>query len=232
MTPKTEQFPTGARWDDGRRYWDERYGDAYAQAKNWRKLAVFSMVAAVLLGAGYITEARRDKVQTVFVAVNEFGQTVSSGLVDASNTKVSPAAVKMALTQWIKNVRNVSRDTTMQKAAMDEVYRPLTVPAKKFVEEFYFGNQQAGIPPANPFDRMRSEIVGVTTVDYMQLTANTAQITWTEVVRSLAGDTKETKKMQANITFDVIAPATPAEAARNPLGIQIQGVAWTELQQH
>lgn len=220
----TEQpFSTGARFD-GKRAWDERYGDAYAQARNWRLLGIGSMLTALILAGAYAVESHRDKVQTVFVAVDNIGQVVASGPV-GKNAKVPPAAIKLALVQWVENIRTVYRDSIAQKAALAKAYALLTPAAQKFVNDNVRDD-----PSANPFTRMKEESVAVERVNYLPVSDNTVQLTWTEIVRTLAGDIKSTKKYQANITYLAEPPTNPQDAAKNPLGLQIKSVSWAELQ--
>jgi len=218
--------PTQSPYIEARRAWDERYGDALVQARNWRLVALASMATAVTLAGGYYVESSRDKIVPYVIAVDQIGQSYSVGAA-TKTPSIPPAAIKVALEQWLDAARTVYRDSIAQKVALERVYAIATPASKSFLDDWY---KVVDDGKHNPLEVMKTSSVSIAINSYMPLSDNTVQITWTETTRTLAGEVSSVKKWQANLTYIIEPPKRPEDIKRNPLGIQLKSVSWAELQ--
>src|SRR5580700_2325081 len=106
---------------NARREWNERYGSYIARARNWRLAALGSIVVSVILACGVVWLGSQSKVVPYVVEVDKLGQAVAVQRAD----RAAPAdqrVVKAQLASWIVDVRSVSADPVVQKAALARVY--------------------------------------------------------------------------------------------------------------
>jgi len=218
--------PTQSPYIEARRAWDERYGDALVQARNWRMVALASMATATILAGGLYLEASRDKVVPYVIAIDQIGQSYSVGAATRTPT-IPPAAIKLALEQWLDAARTVYRDSIAQKVALERVYAIVTPTSKKFLDDWY---KVVDDGKHNPLEVMKTSSVSIAINSYMPLSDNTVQVTWTETTRALTGEVQSTKKWQASVTYVIEPPKKPEDIKRNPLGLQLKSVSWAELQ--
>ena len=72
-----------------RREWDERYGDLITRAKNWRTMAAFCCLVALVATVGIVWLSARAHVVPFVVLVDNLGRPVASGA-----TRANPASAR------------------------------------------------------------------------------------------------------------------------------------------
>src|SRR5579871_930465 len=68
-----------------RHEWDERYGDFITRAKNWRTMAAFSSLIALVATVGIVWLSARSHVIPFVVLVDNLGRPVASGVADQTS---------------------------------------------------------------------------------------------------------------------------------------------------
>jgi type IV secretory pathway TrbF-like protein len=202
-----------------KREWNERYGDYISQAKNWRLAAILALTVAVVLAAGTIWLAGQTKLVPYVVEVDKLGASVAVARADRA---VAPnqSIIRAQLASWISDARSVSTDPVSERATLTRVYSLIGVTAKPYLDDWYRTH--------SPFQAGANHTVAVTIEDVLPQSATTFQIQWTEEQRGLDGSHAATSHWVAQMTVGINPPTDEATILRNPMGIYVTSVSWTQ----
>src|SRR5580658_6303168 len=167
-----------------RREWDERYGDLITRAKNWRTMAAFSSLVALVATAGIVWLSARSHVIPFVVLMDNLGRPVASGVAD--QTSLNDDRLRRSnIFNWVENLRTVTTDGVSQRKAIDRVYAQIASgsAAQTFISEFYRGDQ--------PFKRAETETVSVEVKS-----DRSYEVEWVETTRDLYGKVKATELLE------------------------------------
>lgn len=206
-----------------RQEWNERYG-SYISSKNlaWGFAGILSVVAGLAVsGAVYV--GSQSKMIPYVVAVDKLGRPVAVGRAD-KGAKADPRVVKAELGAFFSDAFIVVGDGTAQKSAINRVYSHISnaSPAFKVMNEYYTTEK------FNPFKRAESQTVNVAIRSVIQTTAETWQVEWTEQLRSRTGENQGIRRMKGAVTIAVVPPRTEKTIMKNPLGIYVQNISWSQ----
>ena len=82
---RSEVSDTHSPYLAARREWDERYGDLITRAKNWRTMAAFCSLIALIATSGMVWLSARSRVVPFVVLVDNLGRPVASGVADQTS---------------------------------------------------------------------------------------------------------------------------------------------------
>lgn len=202
---------------DGRREWNERYGDYIAQAKNWRLVAIISLIITVVAVLGNVYIGSQSKIKPFLVAVDKIGTPIDATPV--LDLKVDEKIVKYALADFIINLRTVYKaDLVTQKKMIYKTYNYLstTLPAYAQITE----QIQKNSPFKNPFDR-QIEVVSILALGEQQY-----QVDWIEKTMKQTGETISIEKYRATVNYILSEPKTEADIMKNPIGLFIKDISF------
>jgi type IV secretion system protein VirB5 len=202
-----------------KREWNERYGDYIAQARNWRLTAILALVIAVILAAGSVWLAGQSKVVPYVVEVDKLGQSIAVARADVPTTP-NASIVRATLASWIGDARSVSTDPIVERNTLTRVYSLIGSTAKPYLDDWYRGH--------SPFEASATHTVSITIDAVLPQSATTYQVQWTEDQRDRAGTHTATSHWVAQLTVGINPPADEATILRNPMGIYVTQLSWTQ----
>jgi len=199
--------------------WDNRIGNAVAQAKNWRTcaLALCGITAVVL--AAFIVQSFKSTVTPYVVEVTRGGLVQAVGPATHTNYQPSEAVIKYFLAQWVERVRSLSLDPVVAKDQWLKAYGYLRQSAANTLNEIAQREQ--------PLEKLGQETVSVHVEGVVPLSKDTYQVRWKETRYSKEGATKEIKNMTGAFTVEVDPPSDQTELLKNPLGLFITQFSWS-----
>jgi type IV secretion system protein TrbF len=206
---------------EARTEWNERYGDALAQAYSWR-LACFAMAAVTLVSvSGAVWIAAEAKIVPYVVDRGPDG-TINSVGYAVKAPSVGVEVERAYLRHWIEDVRTVTRDFVLEKKAVDRVYALMAEgSAAKTRADDYFN--RAG---NSPFDRAATVTVSVDVNDPLAVSDESWTVTWTETTRDRSGQVTGTVKWKATIQMVLKPDLEHTPDPLNPLGLYITDFDW------
>jgi type IV secretory pathway TrbF-like protein len=196
-----------------RREWDERYGDLITRAKNWRTMAAFSSLVALVATVGIVWLSARSRVVPFVVLVDNLGQTsLNDDRLRRSN-----------MFNWVENLRTITTDGVSQRKAIDRVYAQIAggSAAQTFIGEFYRGDP--------PFKRAETETVSVEVKSVLPTSDRTYEVEWVETTRDLYGTVKATDRWKGYFAIALNPPKDERQARINPLGVYITSASWAKV---
>lgn len=209
--------------------WSERVAEAISAKTAWKATAWMAMCVAAVAVGGDVWLANKSSVQTVHIVHDNIGDVIAVS--SSSDTPGGPtqAQLQAALRDWITDVRSVYVDTNALKHSILSAY-DLVKPgsqANADLSRFYQAK--------DPFVRAQTETVAVHDVVPVPPTAATIgpggmqtwAITWIEHTESRDGQNATEEAHAGNVTFTVSPPKTVEEAKKDPDGIHIISIAWT-----
>jgi len=204
---------------NARREWNERYGDYIARARNWRLAAIGSIGACLILSIGIVWLASQSRIVPYVVEVDKLGQTLPVGRADRATT-VDQRIVKAELASWITDARSVSADPVAEKAALARVYAMVDSAGAATLNDYYRDN--------SPFDAAQRQTVAVSIDAVLPISPTSYQLQWTEETRDLQGRFLKSTEWQASLEIVIVTPTEEAVLLRNPLGVYIHSISWTQ----
>lgn len=203
-----------------RREWNERYGDYIAQAKNWRLAAIVSLFIATILSLGSMWLASQTKFIPYVVEVDKLGQDVAVAQADRATFTPDDRIIRAQLGAWISDARSVSSDPVAERSTLTRVYAMIATTAKPYLDDWYRAH--------SPFETGQRNTVAVTVDAVLPQSERTYQLQWTEEQRSLDGSRTSTTHWIANVTIGLNPPADEATILRNPTGLYVTDLSWTQ----
>ncbi len=205
-----------------RKEWDERYGEFITRARNWRTVALISVLVALLATGGLVWLTTKSHVIPFVVLIDSLGRPVASGL--AEQTSVGDDRLRRAAIQeWIENVRMVTTDGIAQRRAIDRVYAHIAsgTSAQAFISDFYRSDP--------PFKRAQTDTVAVEVKSVLPTSDRTFEVDWVETSRDPYGNVKSTDHWKGSFTIALNAPTEERQARVNPLGVYVTGASWAKV---
>jgi type IV secretion system protein TrbF len=210
------------RYTAARQAWDDRYGHAVLQARNWR-LAFFALCPLLLLLAGWsIWQSAQIRTRYIPVFVDRVTGSYRAGP-QAENPTFRPGQREIAATlrQWIELTRSVSTDPV--------VVRENNVAARWFMTQASVAklNQAQSIWP--PLQQIGQESVTVDGITVEPIPGSKSwSADWSETRYNEQGERLERYSMSMTISVENAAPPDDAQGGDiNPFGIYFTDFNWT-----
>ena len=198
--------------------WDERIGAARVQARNWRLMAFGSLGLSILLAGGVLWQSSQSRVVPYVVEVDRFGEARAVAAV-SDTYRPSDAQVAWYLGRFVSNVRSLSIDPVVVRQNWLQAYDFATDKAAVFLNEYARAN--------NPFADVGVRSVAVQITSVVRATDSSYQVKWQEQTYR-QGALASTEHWTAMLTAVTQAPQTADALRKNPLGIYVNGLAWSQ----
>lgn len=205
--------------------WDLAYGATVHQARTMSRLAAFAGVAAVGSFIGMVYVASQQQQVPFVIAVDKLNTPV---VVAAQQQGSMPAAVvRASVAEYIRLVRSVSFDYSVQKQWLEKAYTYMSTPAARgFLDTYFQGDNKVN----NPFKVAEDGFsVSVEVTNAVPLSKDSWQVDWTEVKRDRNGASAGSKNFRAILGIKIAPPQTRDEVSQNPLGLTVSNIQWAAV---
>jgi type IV secretion system protein VirB5 len=198
--------------------WDERIGSSRVQARNWRLMALGSLVLSLIMAAILLWLPRSGSAVPYIVEIDRQGGARAIGPANESY-KPSDAQIAFHLARFVENVRSLSIDPVVVRNNWLKAYDFVTDRAAVTLNEHAREN--------DPFARVGRESVAVEVTSVVRASETSFQIRWIE--KSFEGGAPKATHGMTGIFSIVITPPHTAELiAKNPLGIYVHAFHWSQ----
>lgn len=198
--------------------WDDRIGSARVQAQNWRLMAFGALGLAAILAIGLGWVSTQSRVTPYVVEVDQFGE--AHAVSPAADTYTpTEAQISWYLARFITNVRSLSSDPIVVRQNWLQAYDFTTDRGAAFLNDYARAN--------DPFTDVGQRAITVQVTSVVRATDNTYQVKWIEQSYK-QGVIDRTSHWTAMLTVVNQTPKTAERLRKNPLGIFINGLAWSE----
>ena len=214
--------PHSAVYAAARREWNEQTGSIAASRDTWRLTALGALAVAFLAVGGIAWIGAQNRVVPYVVAVDRLGDALAVSRADVA-APADPRIIRARLGRWITDVRTVFVDVAAQRRIIGDAYAIMARngAAYRAVNEWFSHN--------SPFDRAKTETVGVQVRSVIPLSANTWQLQWSENHRARDGSVLPEENWRGVVTLSINPPTDDATIMANPSGIYIETVEWQKL---
>lgn len=218
--PSYESFQKNP-WQAARQVHDDRIGDAYVRAYNWRIVAIITAITALLSVFGIIFIAAQKKYVPYIVEVDNLGRSAMVGFV----TKPKPMDERIAkayLSRFITDFRSVTLDPVPEKSAINRVYSMISVgtPAFNKINVFFKDH--------SPFEKSHTGSIDVEIISILPISEKIWEVEWSENLRNLQGHIVNITRWKSSLTIAVSPPQEEEKILINPLGIFVTDLSWTK----
>lgn len=202
--------------------WDERIGSARVQAKNWRLMAFGALFLAAGLAAGLVWQSARGTIVPWVVEVDTLGEAQSISPATADYQPTDPQ-IAFHLARFIEQVRSIAADPIIVRQNWLRAYEFTTSRGATALNDY--------ARTEDPFVKVGTEQISVDVSSVIRASPDSFRIAWSErhyQDGSLAG----TERWTAILTLTLQPPRTAERLRKNPLGIYVHAIHWSqELQE-
>lgn len=197
--------------------WDERIGSARVQARNWRLMAFGSILLSAGLATSSVWQSMQSRVTPYVVEVDRFGavQAVAPAI---QNYQPADQEIAWHLARFIEHVRGVSIDAVLVRKNWLEAYDFVTDKAAVFLNDY--------ARTSDPFANIGTRSVSIQVTSVVRASDSSFQVKWVETAYERGGLTS-TERWTALLTLVIDPPRTADKLRKNPLGIYVNGLAWS-----
>jgi type IV secretion system protein VirB5 len=180
--------------------WEE----SLSNGRRWRLMALVEAGLLALALFGLIHLGSQPKAIPYVVEVNKLGEVAYAGRLEPAQADSN--VIKASIATFISDLRLVTPDAGLQAEAVNRVYAYISKgdPALGRVNSFYGATKEA-----NPYVRAQDE-----------------------TTRDRKGEKAVTAKWRGLVTIVLVPPSastSEAQLRRNPLGVYVQDVTWSQL---
>ena len=198
--------------------WDDRIGSARVQAKNWRLIAILSLLFAIAMSAAFVWRSSQSIITPYVVELEQNG---SVRAVAPSVVKYKPtdAQIGYQLAEFIKKVRSVSIDPIVLRQNWTTAYHFATDQAALTLNEYARDN--------DPFQDVGHRSVSVQIASVVRSSDDSFDLRWRETTFR-DGVKLTTNTYTANLSIILKTPTDEQTLHQNPLGIYVHGINWSK----
>jgi type IV secretion system protein TrbF len=198
--------------------WDDRIGSARVQARNWRLMALGSLLLSAGLATGLVVQSARGVVTPWVVQVDRFGQAQAVAPAEADYQPTDPQ-IAWHLSRFIEEVRSIPADPVVVRRNWLRAYDYTTDEGAQALSDWARTN--------DPFAQLGRVQVAVDVSSVIRASDESFRVAWTER-RYVDGQLAGTERWTAILTV-VVQPQRSAEALRkNPLGVFVRALNWSK----
>jgi type IV secretion system protein VirB5 len=198
--------------------WDERIGSARQQAYNWRLMAFGTMVLLSLSVTDNLRLRFGSRVVPYVVEVDRLGQARSVAPAQADYRPTDPQ-IAWHLARFIENVRARPADPVVLRQNLAWAYDFTTGQGASALNDYARAN--------DPFANLADTQVAVDVRNVVRASADSFRIAWDER-RYDRGQLAATTHWSAILTIAVRTPTDAATLSRNPLGLYVHAINWSQ----
>lgn len=198
--------------------WDERIGSARAQAYNWRLMAFGALAVLSLATIDNLRLRFGSRIVPYVVEVDRLGAARS---VAPAETNYRPTDPQIAwhLARFIEHVRARPADPIVLKQNLESAYDFTTSQGAAALNDY--------ARAADPFAGLAETQVAVDIRSVVRASADSFRIAWAER-RYEHGQLAATTRWSAIATIVVKTPTDAEALSRNPLGLYVHALNWSQ----
>ncbi|MFZ2316064.1 MAG: type IV secretion system protein [Gammaproteobacteria bacterium] len=206
---------------DARREWNERYGSHIIEARNWRMVTFVIGAALIISIFCNVLQVQHEKIAVYYVNTDKGGNTYSVWRADQSTPGPKTEQIRAALQNWLLGARTVYADSRATNRVIDATYA-MTLPDSIAYKELSSYHREH-----NPYERAANETVELILQIPVQLTKDTWQLEWTEIVKNrTSGKMISTENYQLTANVLIASPKDEAQLIANPIGLFVRQFSW------
>lgn len=192
--------------------WDLRIGTSRAQARNWRLLAILSLLTVILLLAILLIVLSTKKERVFIAEVTREGKVVNISplLVRYQPTE---AQKEYFITHFIELTRSIPLDPVLAKKNWLKAYNFLNNRSAERLNNYFRTN--------NPTTLLGKKTISIQIIDINPISPTTIHVNWVETIVNINGQEEAKKEYSGMFTLAVKQPSKQEEILRNPLGLYI-----------
>lgn len=198
--------------------WDERLGSARVQAASWRFMALGLLATCGGLSAGLVWLSARGTVIPWVVEVDRTGQPRAVAPAQQGYRPTDPL-IAWTLARFIEDVRSVPADPVVLGQAWRRAYDFTDSAGAAALSDYARG--------ADPFSEVGKAQISVEVTSVVRASPDSFRVSWTER-RYVDGQLAATQRWSGILTLKLIAPRTAEGLRKNPLGIFICSISWSQ----
>ena len=198
--------------------WDDRIGSARVQARNWRLMAFGCLILAGGFAAALIWQSSRGTIVPWIVEVDKLGQTQVVAPA-TSGYQPNDAQVAYQLAEFISDVRAIPNDPVVVRQNWLKAYDFATDKGALALN----GYAQA----SDPFAKVGQTQVAVEVLSVIRASSDSFRITWLERAYT-NGQLVTTQRWSAIVSLVIDPPHDPERLRKNPLGIYVNAINWSQ----
>lgn len=197
--------------------WDDRIGSARVQARNWRLMAFGCLTLSAGLAGGLVWQSAQSRVTPFVVEVDKLGE-VQAVAPAVQHYEPTDAQIAWFLARFITDVRSLPIDPVLVRQDWLEAYDFVTDRAAVFLNGYANAN--------DPFKAIGDRGVSVEVTSVVRASDTSFQVKWTEQTYR-QGSLVSTERWTAILSVGLSPPRTADALRKNPLGLYINGIAWS-----
>lgn len=198
--------------------WDDRIGSARVQARNWRLMALGSLLLNGALGAGLIAQSLRGTIVPYIVEVDKLGEPRAIQPVTQEATPSDPM-IAWVLAHFIEQVRSVSADPIVVRQNWLKAYDTVSDSGAAALNDYARVN--------DPFALVGRTQVSADVSSVIRASPSSFRIAWVER-RYDQSQLSSTSRWTAILTIQLKRPTTPEQLSKNPLGVYVTAINWSK----
>jgi type IV secretion system protein VirB5 len=198
--------------------WDDRIGSARVQAKNWRIIAILSLLFAIAMSAAFVWRSSQSIITPYVVELEQNGS-VRAVAPSVAKYKPTDAQIGYQLAEFIKKVRSVSIDPVVLRQNWTTAYHFATDQAALTLNEYARDN--------DPFQDVGHRSVSVQIASVVRSSDDSFDLRWRETAFR-DGVKLSTNTYTANLSIILKTPTDEQTLHQNPLGIYVHGINWSK----
>lgn len=198
--------------------WDDRIGSARSQARSWRLMA---FGATALLSLSVVDNLRLrfgSHIVPYVVEVDKLGAARSVAPAQSGYRPTDPQ-IAWHLARFIENVRGRPADPIVLRQNLNAAYDFTTEQGSAALNDY--------ARQADPFATLADTQVSVDVKNVVRASADSFRIAWDER-RYDHGQLSATTHWSAILTVVVRTPTDAATLSRNPLGLYVHAINWSQ----
>lgn len=197
--------------------WDDRIGSARVQAKNWRLMAVGSLILSAGFASALVWQSARGTVVPWVVQVDKLGQAQAVAPAAADYRPTDPQ-VAWHLARFIEQVRSIPADPIIVRQNWLRAYDWTTDRGAAALNDYARAN--------DPFIKVGKQQIAVDVSSVIRASADSFRVAWTERHYE-NGQLSTTERWTAILTIAIQPPRDAERLKANPLGIYVNAINWS-----
>lgn len=198
--------------------WDERIGSARVQARNWRLMAIGSLLLSAGLGTALVWQATRGSITPWVVQVDRLGQAQAVAPANPSYQPTDPQ-VAFHLARFIEDVRGLPADAIVLRQNWLRAYDFATDRGAAGLNDYARHN--------DPFSKLGSTQISIEVSSVIRASTESFRVAWTERHYE-NGQLAATERWTAILTIVIETPRDVDRLRRNPLGVYVNAINWSK----
>jgi type IV secretory pathway TrbF-like protein len=212
-TPKPE-----TPYQKAAQVWDERIGSARVQAKNWRLMALGSLLLSGGLASGLVWQSVRGTVTPWVVQVDRLGQAQAVSPADISYQPTDPQ-IAFHLARFIEDVRGLPADAIVLRQDWLRAYDFTTDRGAAALNDYARTN--------DPFANLGKVQISVEVSSVIRASPTSFRVAWLQRVYE-NGSLSATERWTAILTVIIDVPRDADRLRKNPLGVYVNAINWSK----